>query len=136
MTNSTELTVAPTSDSPKPPRRRAKREIIYAVIGLVLGFAVLPLAIYIVGTLLLGPYAGGKPIGVFFGDFYGRLGAGEVRTWFIALAPYLAIWFVRLCFKRFPFIKSKAGPPAGSPVEESPAQPKQERARREPFIST
>jgi hypothetical protein len=128
-------TQEPLADAGEIRRRRRKRELIYAAAGVVTGFLLLPLSIYVVGTLLLGPYAGGKSIGVFFADFYGHLASGTVRAWYIALAPYLAIWLLRLCFKRYLFVKSKEPPTVSGPPDEIPAQRKPERARREPFIS-
>lgn len=110
--------------------KRSTRELIYAVICLLLGFIVLPVSIYTVGTLLLGPYAGGKSMAGFFAEFYRNLGHGTVRTWFIALGPYLALWLVRLSFRRW-----GPAPPAEPPQNSAPAQDESDTVRREPFIS-
>jgi len=116
-------------------RKLPKRELIYGAIGLILGFVVLPLLIFMVGTVILGPYAGGQSIGAFFAGFYINLGHGALRTWFIALSPYLAIWLVRLSFRRFSFGKSDPAEPPADPRQETLAQAKSPRSRREPFIS-
>src|SRR5688500_2675304 len=70
-------------------KQARKRELIYLGCALFAGFIVLPISIYIVGTLTLGPYAGGKSMGAFFAEFFSHLGQGAPRTWFIALSPYL-----------------------------------------------
>ncbi len=114
-------------------RRVRKRELIYGGIGAVAGFIVLPISIYTVGTLLLGPYAGGKSLGAFFAAFYGNLGHAIPRTWFIALSPYLAICVVRLSFRRMPSRTQTTEPPA-APTES--AQVDTQSPRREPFISS
>jgi hypothetical protein len=115
-------------------RHKNKREIIYAVAGVLAGFVVLPLLIFMVGTVLLGPYAGGKSLGDFYGELFRNLGYGALRTWFIVLAPYLAIWFVRLTFKPWPFVK-RGDRPSQSADDALAAQPPQPNSRREPFIS-
>jgi hypothetical protein len=125
------------SNDATPTRRRTgKRELLYAAGGFITGFIVLPLLIFIVGSILLGPYAGGKSLGDFYIEFYGNLFHGAPRTWIIALSPYLAIWAVRLSFRRTLF--GKAGSPS-SPVppaaDEPVAQTDSSRSRREPFIS-
>src|SRR5262249_26146059 len=91
------------TDQAPPAHAARKREIIFAAAGFGLGFIALPIFIYIVGQLLLGAYAGGKGIGSFFVEFYWNLFHGAPRTWFIVFAPYLAIWLVRLSFRRYPF---------------------------------
>jgi len=128
---------APTDAANDPaPRHRRKRELIYGGIAAVLGFLVLPLAIFMVGTLLLGPYAGGQSLGVFLGDFYGHLAQGAPRTWFIALSPYVALWVLRLCFMRYDFGRFKGGKSPEPPANGAAAQPPATGGRREPFISS
>lgn len=110
-----------------------KREAIYVAIAFVLGFLVLPALIYTVGILLLGPYAGGKSLWVFIGEFYNNLLHGTMRTWLIVLSPYLAFWVVRLSFRRTFF---GGNPPAEATAEPAPgAQRESDGRRREPFIS-
>ncbi len=120
-------------------RKLRKRELLYAGGGLAVGFILLPALIYLVGTILLGPYAGGKSMFAFYGEFYGNLAHGTRRTWFIALSPYLAIWLTRLSFRRtlFASLGKPPSPPASdtAPTDDTTAQPTAERKRREPFIS-
>src|SRR5882724_9772152 len=110
--------------------RARKRELVFAAAGVVVGFVVLPILIFMVGTVLLGPYAGGQSIGPFFTAFYVNLAHGSVRTWLIALAPYLAFWLVRLSIRRYPFDNAK--PPQDSNPSPKPAvaQPGASRSRR------
>jgi sterol desaturase/sphingolipid hydroxylase (fatty acid hydroxylase superfamily) len=114
-------------------RSRRKKESIYAAVAFVLGFIVLPLLIYMVGILLLGPYAGGKSLWVFLGEFYNNLLRAVPRTWFIVLSPYLAFWVVRLSFRPSFFGKEPPEEPAETAAPVARSEPNDRR--REPFIS-
>jgi hypothetical protein len=116
-----------------PPRRRGRTELIYAAIGIGSGLIALPFLIYLVGILLIGPYAGGRGLGAFLAQYYGNLLSGELRTWFIALSPYIAIWVIRLGFRPWSSARSN---PTDSPRHEETAQALPSPGRREPFIGT
>ena len=78
-----------------------RRELILLAIALIAGFVLIPLAIWLVGNRILGPYThgldttAGGPMRL-LGDFYAGLTHGSVIFWCVALGPYLLIWFVRL----------------------------------------
>jgi hypothetical protein len=113
--------------------RSRKRELIFLGGALLVGFVLLPIAIYVVGTLTLGPYAGGQSLGAFLAEFFRHLSQGAPRTWFIALSPYMAVWAVRLLFRANPWAKNVVLPPVEA---DRTAQPEAPNSRREPFISS
>jgi hypothetical protein len=77
-----------------------RRELLLLAIALAFGFVLVPLAIWMVGSRILGPYTHGlEPAGgatKLLADFFEGLGHGSVIFWCVGLGPYLMIWFVRL----------------------------------------
>jgi hypothetical protein len=114
------------------PRTRLRKELTMAGVFLGLGFVVLPIGIYLVGTAVLGAYGGGPHIGSFFGDFYRNLLDGVGRTWFLVLSPYLAFLLSRALFFRWQAPSSTA---AEQVPEPEPARDPQIKERREPFVA-
>jgi hypothetical protein len=92
-------------DPPAPERKSVailRRELIFLGIAGVAGFLLIPLAIWLVGNRVLGPYthaqdptAGVGPARL-LADYYAGLTHGSVIFWCVALGPYLLISFVRL----------------------------------------
>jgi hypothetical protein len=88
-----------------PPDRKTvaivRRELILLAIALVAGFVLIPLAIWLVGNRILGPYthgldpSAGGPMRL-LGDFYAGLTHGSVIFWCVALGPILLIGLFRL----------------------------------------
>jgi hypothetical protein len=80
---------------------RATRDLIYFGCALLLGFIVMPLATWLVGNRLLGPYThgtdprGGGPMSL-LGDFFRGLGSGAMTFWLVALGPAAILLFIRL----------------------------------------
>jgi hypothetical protein len=78
-----------------------RRELIFLGIALVVGFILIPLAIWLVGNRILGPYTHGLdptasgPMRL-LGDFYEGLTHGSVIFWCVALGPILLISLFRL----------------------------------------
>ena len=78
-----------------------RRELILLGIALVAGFVLIPLAIWLVGNRILGPYthgldpSAGGPMRL-LGDFYAGLTHGSVIFWCVALGPILLISLFRL----------------------------------------
>ena len=78
-----------------------RRELILLAIALIAGFVLIPLAIWLVGNRILGPYthgldpSAGGPMRL-LGDFYSGLTHGSVIFWCVALGPLVLISFVRL----------------------------------------
>jgi hypothetical protein len=112
-------------------RRRARFELIFASIWLVVGLLVLPAIIFAVGGALLGPYGDSPRLGRFYGDFFGDLAEPSVRAWALALGPLALISILRLVF-------AGAGREPQEPQEppDRPAAPRRtEEARRvEPSV--
>jgi hypothetical protein len=137
MTDENPLADDATAGSVAKPRLR--RELIIAATCLLIGLAILPALIYLVGTFLLGAYGGGPHIGSFFGDFFRNLLSGALRTWFIVLAPYFLLWLLRLIFWRWSGKKADDLPTDSAP-HETRKRPESARGtankeRREPFVA-
>jgi hypothetical protein len=64
---------------------------------LFFGYAILPLAIWFVGSVVFGAY-GGAGYGDFFGSLSVRIRSGDLAAWFLVLSPWLALQVVRLAF--------------------------------------
>lgn len=130
------------SDIDSPTRKhRARSELIFASIWLAVGFFVMPALIFLVGTLLLGPYGAsegdGGSLGSFYGDFFSDLAEPAGRVWMLALGPLVVISLLRLIFLNF---KTKeAHEPAPSREYDEPAaardSPSRTRQRVEPRVS-
>jgi hypothetical protein len=77
---------------------RLRRELWLLVAGLVVGFILMPLAIYLAGVLTLGPYSAGG-LGSFIADYYRGLFHGSLANWAVVLAPYLLVQLMRLLIR-------------------------------------
>lgn len=66
--------------------RRIVIQTGFFVVGLVVGFGLLPALIYFAGKALLGPYEGAG-LGTTYGSLYKGLGAGSVAAWTVVLGP-------------------------------------------------
>jgi hypothetical protein len=75
---------------------RVQRELIFLSISLVLGLFVIPAAIFLVGSAVLGPYAGGGNLAALLKNFYKALGDGAPSFWLVAAGPYVLIQLLRL----------------------------------------
>lgn len=78
-----------------PGRSKLSRELLWLAALLLVGIALLPAAIWIVGRAVFGDYEGGAFMD-FFGALAGRLATGDGAAWFLVLSPYLAIGALRL----------------------------------------
>jgi hypothetical protein len=108
--------------------QRLRRDLHWALGGLLSGLIALPAAIYAVGASLLGPYdatsGGAAHIGSFYGDVFRGLATPTLAAWSIVLGPMVMIVLLRLIL--LPWPGSGSAPPA--------AEPTPEPGRREPFI--
>ena len=66
------------------------REATWLAGLLLVGLVLLPLSIYVVGTLVFGEYGGGG-LADLYADLIGRFLGGEPVAWFLLLSPYL-LW--------------------------------------------
>ena len=74
--------------------RGAQRELLTFALCLAVGLTVMPLLIWLVGSLELGPYANGG-LGGLLSDYYLSLAKGSLAYWLVALGPYAAVWLLR-----------------------------------------
>ena len=79
--------------------RIAKEAAWFGGLWLV-GLAILPLSIYIVGRAVFGDYGGGG-LGDFYAELLGRSVRGELVVWFLLLSPYLLWLLCRLTIREF-----------------------------------
>lgn len=82
------------------------REAITLMLGLFAGLVLMPLCIYGVGRLLLGPYTrtatdtdGAGPWALWT-DFLDGLGRGSLAHWLIVAGPYVMYLIIRLGRRR------------------------------------
>jgi len=81
-----------------------RRELIILGVALLCGFLLVPLAIWVVGNRILGPYThlqdptAGTGAARLLADFYTGLGHGSVIFWWVGFGPYVLVWVVRLIF--------------------------------------
>jgi hypothetical protein len=80
-------------------RSRLGRELLLVIGALLIGLIVAPLAIWLVGNRILGPYTHGTnthagPMAL-LGDFFAGLWEGSIPNLIVALGPLVIILFVR-----------------------------------------
>jgi hypothetical protein len=63
------------------------QEAVLAGITLAIGFGLLPLLIFLVGSSLLGRYEGGSAGRIYYSVYHG-LGANSLASWIVVLGPY------------------------------------------------
>jgi hypothetical protein len=76
-----------------------KKELILAAALIAFGLLVLPYAIYLVGTLVIGPYdgeAGAVGLGL---AIWGGLVRFEWPPWVLVSSPYLVVQLLRLALR-------------------------------------
>jgi len=83
------------------------RELIVFGTALLIGLIAIPLAIWVVGNRILGPYTHGTnphagPLAL-LGDFFVGLSRGWVSYWIVALGPAAIILFVRVAWALIKF---------------------------------
>ena len=78
-------------------RRRLRRELILASVLSLLGLALLPAAIFLIGQRLLGDYSTeGAGVLNLYGQILRDLGTGSLAAWILVLSPWLGILLLRL----------------------------------------
>jgi len=83
------------SDNPLPVVKILKKEGALFAILLFAGLVLLPIAIWLVGKTVFGPY-GGSGYSDFFGVLSGKIRSGDAVAWFLVLSPYFVWQCVRL----------------------------------------
>jgi len=75
--------------------RGLSHELMTLGLCLLLGLLLVPTAIFIVGRVVLGPYAnGGWP--ALMGDYFSGLAHASSAFWLVAAGPYALVWCWRL----------------------------------------
>lgn len=72
-----------------------RRELLWLLIALPIGVLLLPPLIWLVGSHVFGPYAGGNTRDL-VDHFFRGLGQGQQAFWIIALGPYVFLLALRL----------------------------------------
>lgn len=73
---------------------RPRRELYILGGSLAAGLILMPVCVYIVGTLTLGPYFSGGWV-TFFVDLFKGLFRGWWAAWVLVLGPYALVMFLR-----------------------------------------
>lgn len=63
------------------------QEIALAIIGLGMGFGIMPILIFLAGSWALGRYEGAS-IARIYGTLYRGLALGSLASWIVVLGPY------------------------------------------------
>ena len=72
-----------------------RREAVTVALCLILGWLLIPAAIFLVGQQFLGPYERGGYFS-FVRDIAAGVISGSWTFWLLVLAPYGGIWLIRL----------------------------------------
>ena len=75
---------------------RLRRTAIIAALMLLTGFLILPIAVYVFGQQVVGPYEGDGGLGTFLWSIYSGLANGAFAAWILVLSPALVVgtWYV------------------------------------------
>ncbi len=73
-----------------------KREVVIAAVLFGCGFLLLPLAIYWVGTEVVGEYAGNGGLLALAEQIWSDFLALQPAAWVLVLCPYLVLLLIRL----------------------------------------
>lgn len=76
-----------------------KFELVLAMTLLAIGMLVLPIAVYWVGQLVIGPYENDGGVVGLIGAIWDDLGRGSPAAWILVLSPYVVIQLFRVSFK-------------------------------------
>jgi len=74
---------------------KLRRNTGWLVAALLFGALLLPFLVYYTGTMTLGPYSHGGPLG-FYGDFLASLARLQWSAWSLLLGPAALLLVVRL----------------------------------------
>ena len=85
-----------------PPDVRTEHDVtrwrwILVLISLLVGALALPVAAYVIGGRIIGPYQGARGLGSYLGAIYTDIGRGQPFALIMVLAPALCltIWSLR-----------------------------------------
>lgn len=75
----------------------AREFLLFFALALV-GFIAVPLAVFSIGSVILGAF-GGDGFSEFFSGLGASLLAGDLSAWFLVLSPYLGAQCLRLAWR-------------------------------------
>ncbi|MBT5218241.1 MAG: hypothetical protein HOI35_01920 [Woeseia sp.] len=81
-------------------RQTSTRELALFLVLFLVGVAVLPFSVYLVGHSVFGEY-GGSGFSAFFADLHASLRGGDLAIWFLVLSPYVGWQTLRLTYHAF-----------------------------------
>jgi hypothetical protein len=76
------------------------KELLTLLLLILAGVLLLPIAIFLVGSAVFGPYAG-SGFGEFYRDIHADLMDGQAVVIFLLVAPYLVWQLLRFTFRAF-----------------------------------
>ncbi len=96
-------------------QRRVLRELLIAVVLLLLGVLVLPIVVFQLGGVLFGPYeAGSGGLGSFLGALLTSLGQRDGAAWLLVLSPLGVVLMLRMSLW---LLRARRGGPPGDAEE-------------------
>ena len=84
-----------------------RREALWVLIALPVGVLLLPPLVWLVGSRVFGPYAGGS-LRDLMDHFFRGLGEGQQALWILALGPCLLILTLRLTLAAIQAVRREA----------------------------
>ncbi len=85
----------------------ASKEILTLLLLILAGVLLLPIAVFLVGSVVFGRYAG-SGFGQFYRDIHGDLMDGQAVVIFLLFSPYLVWQLLRLTFHLFQHMAPRA----------------------------
>jgi len=95
---------------------KIKRESAVLAFSAAAGFLLVPMAVFLTGQEVFGPYRDGAGMLSFYADFQSGLLAGDPIPWIMFISPYCLVQWLRLL--AFPL----RGQPGKREIQEDPPQ--------------
>lgn len=75
---------------------KIKRESAVLAFSAAVGFLLVPMAVFLTGQEVFGPYRDGAGMLSFYADFQSGLLAGDPIPWIMFISPYFLVQWLRL----------------------------------------